>query len=131
MSAVLIIKPTEPIPGHLHREGVVVTPWEAVAYDELKEAAGKGAVCPLNLDLEMMFGCNSGSVASTVVSRLERKGLIIVRRFQKFREVQIVATGDWTKRSPAMHVERPHVPRGAGSRSPVPTERKGYRKGRL
>lgn len=131
MSAVLIIKPTEPIPGHLHREGVVVTPQEAVIYDELIAAATEGRVCPNYLDLNELAGYESSSASPTVVSRLERKGLIIVRRFQRFREVQIVATGMWTARSPAMHVERPHVPRGAGSRSPAPTERKVYRKGRL
>lgn len=62
------------IPGHLRREGVVVTPWEAMAYDELCRAAHAGEVCPLNLDLEMLLECNSTSVAPSVVKRLERKG---------------------------------------------------------
>lgn len=122
----------ETVPGHLRREGVLVTPWEAVAYDEIVNAALAGFPCPLNLDIEMLIGCNSGSVVSTVVKRLERKGLIVVRRYQRFREVQIVATGKWTARSPHQHSEQPHVPRRPGaSRSAMPTERKLYRKGRL
>lgn len=105
------------VSGHVHREGIVVTPWEAIAYDEIRRAAQAGDACPLNLDLEMMFECNSTSVAPSVVKRLEAKGLIIVRRYQRFREVQIVATGQWTARSPSQHVERAHVPRGARSAS--------------
>jgi hypothetical protein len=122
----------ETVSGHVHREGVLVTPWEAVAYDQIVLAAQSGVPCPLNLDIEMLIGCNSGSVVSTVVKRLETKGLIVVRRFQRFREVQIVATGQWTARSPHQHSEQPHVPRRKGaSRSAMPTERKLYRKGRL
>lgn len=97
-----------------------------MAYDAIRGAAEAGEICPLNLDLEMMFDCNSGSVASTVVARLERKGLIVVRRYQRFREVQIVATGEWTARSPSQHVERAHIPRGARSRS-YATDRKPYK----
>jgi len=104
-----------------------LTAWEIIAYDELYNAAERGEPCPLNLDIEMLFGCSSGSTVPKYIRRLEERGLIIVKRYQRFREVQIVATGKWTKRSEAMHVVRPHVPRGAGSRSPAPTDRKPYK----
>lgn len=110
-----------PVPGHVWRHGVLVTPWEAIAYDEISRAAQAGEVCPMNLDLEMMFGCNSASVAPSIVKRLERKGLIKVRRYQRFRRVLIVATGQSTARSPSQHVERPHVPRGAAAKPGVGT----------
>jgi hypothetical protein len=83
------------------------------------------------MDLEDMLGFSSTSMGPKIIRRLEQHGLIIVRRFQRFREVQIVATGKWTKRSDAMHVERPHVPRGAGSRTPAPTDRKPYKTRRV
>lgn len=101
--------------------------WEMIIYDALANAAEHHEPCPINLDMEMMIGCNSGSTVPKYVRRLEEKGLIVVRRYQRFREVQIVATGKWTKRSEAMHVERPHVPRGAGSRTPPPSDRKPYK----
>lgn len=127
MTQMEAFEPHEVMPGHFLREGVQVTPWEALAYDEIVIAADAGAVCPLNLDLEMLMGCNSGSVASTVVARLEAKGLIAVERFQRFRRVQVRATGKWTARSPSQHVDRPHVPRGTKSRGPLPTDRKPYK----
>jgi hypothetical protein len=85
---------------------------EQLVYEALREAAANGDQCPLNLDLEMITGFNSGSMGPVLVQRLERKGLIVVERYQRFRRVQIVATGQWTARSPSQHVERPHVPRG-------------------
>jgi len=104
-----------------------LSPWEMIAYDALYNAAEGGLPCPINLDIEMLFGCSSGSTVPKYIRRLEEKGLIVVKRYQRFREVQIVATGKWTKRSEAMHIERPHVPRGAGSRTPAPTDRKPYK----
>lgn len=108
-----------------------LTQWEMIAYDAIYNAAESGEPCPLNLDIEMMLGCNSTSTAPKVVRRLERKGLIVVERFQKYRRIQVVATGKWTADSPSMHVARPHVPRGAGSRVAAPTDRKHYKQGRL
>ncbi len=92
--------------------GQFLTPAEHIVLAELTTAAEQGFVCPLNLDLEMIIGCSSGSTVPKVIARLESKGFIRVRRYQRFREVQITATGQWTARSPSMHVERPHVPRG-------------------
>ena len=108
-----------------------LTVWEVIAFAALNDAANKGLPCPLNLDLEMLMGANSGSTPSVVVARLEAKGLIRVRRYQRFREVQIVETGKWTARHPSMHTDAPHVPRGLVSRGPRPTSRKGYKQGVL
>jgi hypothetical protein len=110
-----------------------LSPAEQVIYQMIYEAAEIGDVCPINIDLEMAAGFNSCSMGSAVVKRLESKGLIKVDRFQKFREVEIVATGKRTARSVSMHVTRPHVAKGcgAGSRSLKPTVRKGYKRGRV
>jgi len=104
-----------------------LTAWEMIVYDAIYNAAEAGEVCPNWLDLNELMGAESSSTSPKYVRRLEEKGLIIVNRYQRFREVQIVATGKWTKRSEAMHVVRPHVPRGAGSRTPAPTDRKPYK----
>ncbi len=104
---------------------------EEIILMEIAQAAKDGRVCPTYLDLNEAIGAESSSTSPSIVARLERKGLITVQRYQRFRTVTICATGETTARSPSMHVERPHVPRGAGSRSPAPTERKGYKRGRL
>lgn len=107
---------------------ICLTPQERTIYQALVDAAENKQVCPNYLDLNELVGYESASASVGVVKRLEAKGLIVVSRYQRFRRVQIVATGLWTARSPSMHVERPHVPRGA--RRAVPTDRKPY-KGRL
>jgi hypothetical protein len=109
------------------REGVSVSPWEAIAYDALAAAADADRPCPLNLDIEMLVGCRSGSVVPGLVARLERKGLIKVVRYQRFRRVMIVATKKWTRQQPGQHRFEPHVPRGGASQAAFPTERKRYR----
>lgn len=107
-----------------------LTASEMIIYDALYNAAEKGEVCPLNLDLEILIGANSCSMGPKMVRRLEEKGLIRVIRYQKFREVLVVSTGKRTARSPSMHVDRPHVPRGTRTGQQV-TSRKLYRQGRL
>ncbi|MFC4256293.1 hypothetical protein GRI97_10805 [Altererythrobacter xixiisoli] len=115
---------------------------EEVIYRALVEAAERGERCPLNIDLEMLAGYNSCSMGAAVLRRLERRGLIVVRRFQRFREVQITANGQWTTRPESQRSQIAHVPKGMGrarleaqaghlgaSRSPAPTERKLYRSG--
>lgn len=106
-----------------------LTPAEAIVFQAINAAAENDEVCPNVLDLLELVGCESLSTPPTIVKRLEAKNLIRVIRYQRFRRVQIVATGKWTARSPSMHVERPHVPRGcgAGSRSPAPTDRKPFK----
>lgn len=101
---------------------------EVIIYAAIFDAAERGKCCPTGEDLNELTGRTSDSASRNVVMRLEEKGLIFVSRYQRFRRVQIVATGKWTARSPSMHVERPHVPRGA--RRAVATDRKPY-KGRL
>lgn len=120
------------VSGHLHREGVIVTPNEAIIYDEIVRAAEFGLVCPNYLDLNEAANLESSSASPSIVKRLEAKGLIMVKRYQRFREVTIIATGQTTARSPAMHVERPHVPRGSRmiAGTPISVEGCTYRIGR-
>ncbi len=108
-----------------------MTPAEALVYDAIFNAAERGEVCPLGLDIEMMIGAISTSMGPKMVRKLEEKGLIEVQRFQKYRIVTIVATGRTTARPPSMHVDRPHVPRGMRSNAPPPSDRKHYKQGRL
>lgn len=104
---------------------------EQAVYELLVDAATNNQVCPLNIDIEVGLGYDSCSMGSWIISRLEAKRLIVVNRQQRFRQVMIVATGQWTARSPQMHADRPHIPRGTRSRSPVPTDRKPFKNGRL
>lgn len=87
---------------------------EEVIYRALVEAAERGERCPLNIDLEMLAGYSSCSMGTAVLQRLEKRGLIVVRRFQRFREVQITATGKWTTRPASQVSHVAHVPRGMG-----------------
>jgi len=90
---------------------------EQKIYRALVEAAEQGLRCPVNLDLEEVGGYRSASMGATVLRRLERRGLIVVRRFQRFREVQITATGQWTTRPEGQVSRAPHVPRGMGAKN--------------
>lgn len=101
---------------------------ERIVYQALIDAAEAGQPCPLNMDIEDLIGCDSTSMGPWIIRRLEEKGLIKVERYQRFRVVEIVATGKRTARSPSMHTERPHVPRGMRSAAHH-TDRKLYRKG--
>lgn len=109
---------------------MALSPQEAACYEMLIEAAEAGLPCPVNIDIEIALGYDSCSMGALTILRLERRGLIRVKRYQRFREVQIVETGKWTAKHPSMHTDRPHVPRGAGSRA-CHTDRKLFRKGRL
>lgn len=99
------------------RTGQEMTPNETIIYDALCEAAAKKLPCPLNLDLEMLIGCDSTSTAPKVVKRLEQRGLIEVIRYQRFRQVRICATGQWTMKASNQQTSSPHVPRGCGAGS--------------
>lgn len=92
-----------------------LTPNQAIVYAALCQAADASEPCPLNLDLEMLLGCGSGSTAPTAVKRLEQYGFIRVIRFQRFRRVQICATGKWTCQPPSQKTTSQHVPRGQGT----------------
>lgn len=102
--------------------------YDRAIYLELCRAAEANEVCPNYLDLNEVAGYESASSSPHAVARLEAKGLIVVKRYQRFREVMIVETGQWTQRHPAMKTVKPHVPRGTRSQSCV-TDRKLFRKG--
>ena len=101
------------------RTGTEMAPNETIIYDALCEAAAAKRPCPTNLDLEMLIGCESSSTAPSIVRRLELRGLIEVRRWQRFRIVKICDNGDWTMKAHNQQTTMDHVPRGcgAGSRS--------------
>jgi len=94
-----------------------LTNYEQTVLRMIEEAAEMGFPCPSNLDIEMELGCNSTSVAPVVVRRLEEKGLILVTRYQRAREITVTSTGLSTARHPQRQTTRSHVPRGAGSAS--------------
>jgi len=103
---------------------------ERAVYEMLIAAADNAEPCPLNMDIEDLIGVDSTSMGAWIIMRLEQKGLIKVERFQRFRIVEIVASGKRTARPASMHTDRPHVPRGTRSGS-CHTDRKLYRKGGL
>ena len=104
--------------------------YDRAIYLELCRAAEANEVCPNYLDLNEVAGYESASSSPHAVARLEAKGLIVVKRYQRFREVMIVATGKWTAKHPAMKTLKPHVPRGTRSQQ-CHSDRKLFRKGRL
>lgn len=112
---------------------------ERTTYRALAEAARAGLPCPSNIDIEILCGYNSCSMGPALVKRLERKGLIRVERYQRFRIVEIVATGERTAQASNMRDVTPHVPKGTHtphgaslptSASPRPTDRKPYTTGK-
>tara|TARA_Y100001934_G_C12370493_1_gene786006 strand:- start:1093 stop:1425 length:333 start_codon:yes stop_codon:yes gene_type:complete len=100
--------------------------FETITYRMIEAAARDNKPCPSNLDIEMELGCNSTSVAPTVVKMLETKGLIRVTRYQRAREVEIIKTGQSTAPHPDRKTNRKHVPRGMKGRT-CHTDRKPYR----
>jgi SOS-response transcriptional repressor LexA len=100
-------------------EGTTLMPelnnFETIAYRMICWAAENDLPCPSNLDIEMELGCNSASVAPVVVKRLEEKGYITVTRYQRAREITVLATGAKTARHPQRKTTLAHVPRGSGS----------------
>ena len=71
---------------------------EQIVYEALVSAAERMEPCPKHDELNAMIGCSSTSASPTIVKRLEEKGLIEVERFQRTRQVCIVATGKCTSR---------------------------------
>jgi hypothetical protein len=115
-----------PLPPHVHADHLA--PAERIAYQLINHAAEHGHPCPVNIDLEVATGFNSTSMGPKLVRKLESRGLIKVSRFQRFRLVEIVATGKQTARHPSMHADRPLVRRGARSAGAMglPSDRKPY-----
>lgn len=70
---------------------------EALILAALEQAAERGLPCPDHADLNALIACTSTSTSPTIVRRLEEKGYIVVERFQRSRQVRIVATGKMTQ----------------------------------
>jgi hypothetical protein len=87
--------------------------YEKIVLEMIEQAAERSRPCPSNLDIEMEIGANSSSIPPALIRSLEEKGLIHVTRYQRFREVTILATGLKTARCVSQRTSRPHVPRGA------------------
>lgn len=117
---------TLPMPAHVCANDL--PPAERIAYALINHAAEFGEPCPVNIDLEVATGFNSSSMGPKLVRKLENRGLIRVSRFQRFRLVEIVATGKQTARHPSMQTDRPLVRRGARSAAArgLPADRKPY-----
>lgn len=115
-----------PMPAHCSVEALA--PAERIAYRLINHAAEEGLPCPVNIDLEVAAGFNSTSMGPKLVRKLENRGLIRVSRYQRFRMVEIVATGKQTARHPSMRADRPLVRRGARSAGAMglPGDRKPY-----
>ena len=73
-----------------------MTERERIVYEALNAAAEACLPAPRNDDLMEMVGCSSDSTPPHTIRRLEEKGLIEVARFQRSRQVCIVATGKCT-----------------------------------
>jgi len=88
---------------------MILTQQEQLAFQMIRDAARIGARCPTNIELEIATGYESTSMGPRLVARLAEKGMIkVLMTGQRFRQVQICATGECTA---AMEC-RPHVPKG-------------------
>ncbi|ALC13821.1 hypothetical protein [Sphingopyxis sp. 113P3] len=65
-------------------------------YGALVKAAEAGQPAPIADDLVDISGYSSVSSTVDAVKRLEQRGLIEVRRYQRSRQIMIVETGLWT-----------------------------------
>jgi Mn-dependent DtxR family transcriptional regulator len=95
----------------------MLTNFEWITLQMIQQAAEHGKPAPSNLDIEMELDVSSSSIAPMIIQSLERKGIIEVVRYQRAREITILATGQTTARDPLRKSNRMHVPRGAGSAS--------------
>lgn len=82
-----------------------LSPTDSLVLKILTQAAERGEICPTNPDLASTLICASIATPSQSLTRLEERGLIVVRRFQTSRQVKIVSTGKWTKKPKD---DRPH-----------------------
>lgn len=92
------MKPT-PAPAQRVRD-YLEDPWEMMVYRALRDAADAAAPCPTCDELCDLIGCDSSSTPVRIIHQLEARGLIRVKRYQRARQVFVVATGKWT-RAPA------------------------------
>lgn len=96
-----------------------LTERERIVFDAMNAAAEACLPAPKHDELNELIGCTSTSSSPTIVRRLEEKGLIQVERFQRTRQVCIVATGKCTAIPMGSHAH--HVARGIGKDTPVPS----------
>lgn len=73
-----------------------LTPTEGVLFARLVAAVEAGEECPKNNALCGLLGHASPSSVSPLLNRLERKGLIVITRFQNGRDVFIPSLGKGT-----------------------------------
>lgn len=75
---------------------IELTERERIIFDALNAAAEAALPAPRNDDLMGMVGCSSDSTPPHTIRRLEEKGLIAVARYQRTRQICIIATGKCT-----------------------------------
>lgn len=92
---------------------------DRLIYGELNRAAVAGQPCPTADDLVEVSGYSSVSSTVEAIQRLERRGVIEVRRFQRSRQIMIVETGQWTARPLNQAPHWRDRPREVPSPSPV------------
>jgi DNA-binding MarR family transcriptional regulator len=75
-------------------------PWEHMIYWAHVKSAEKGERANTVDEMCAHLGCSDGGTMTAIEQRMERKGWIVVERFQRWRRVTIVATGKKTKQAP-------------------------------
>jgi hypothetical protein len=87
----------------MRSEGLTEMERETLAL--ITEATEAGRQAPTADDIQERTGCNSISTTVNLVRRLERRGLIMVERFQRTRRITVMETG---KRTADVGNETPH-----------------------
>lgn len=72
-------------------------PWEMMIYRAIVRAVQEDRECPTCDDLCDLIGSASVTSSVQIIQRLERKGMIKVRRYQRSRQVYVHALDAWTK----------------------------------
>lgn len=72
-------------------------PWDNMVYKAIRAAAAEGRRFPTCDDLCELTGANAVATTVNIVQRLERKGLIQVRRFQRERQAYVPEIDAWTR----------------------------------
>lgn len=78
----------------------ILTPREQAVFDAIERAARAGEPCPDNMTLACIVDCESLATPVRNLQMLEKKGFVRVTRYQRARQVTIVASGLST-RAPA------------------------------
>jgi SOS-response transcriptional repressor LexA len=72
---------------------MTLRPTEALTLALIERAADQGQRAPTCDEIQELIGCESSSTPAMLVKYLERKGLIRVERYQRERQITIIATG--------------------------------------